>query len=574
MQQAAVDAWLALAVTEGLILPPTSVIASESGSLLVTASIVVAQQPVEILVDIPADFPLHLPEIVLQQADCLGYLPHVGLQLGLVCFADKEGLLLDRQHPEWVLTWSVERAIATLTDALANREAEFMRELEVYWSKLQGETITNFHLPTGTVALLTRYQGDKHRWVAGSEQELPRAFRQIKERTAEPDTTYLPLLPGTTFVPPQPTDPFWTLEQLQAVVAPTLAAMPHKRRRQLFKKSGCWKGLLVLAVPQDDTHYSLIGIAYDSVRGLHPFDERATAKSEITLRPVIVRRWEQSYVVPRGGGHVSLAGKRVLLIGCGAIGGFLVFELARAGVQFLTLVDMDLFDMVNMHRHVLGWTRQGQYKTDALRDELHRHFLYSEVTSVPKSIEKALADGDVRFESFDLVLAATGEATLELYLNEQLRALAAAPPVLYTWLEPYGLGGHALLTQPALPGCLRCVYAREAATSPLVNQLLFAKAGQHFSVALSGCGSLHTPYGAQDASQTATLAARLAIDALTGEEQGNPVYSWKGNKRAFKAAGFKVSARYALSEEALRKDARRYVNPECPVCGRSFSPAA
>jgi molybdopterin/thiamine biosynthesis adenylyltransferase len=559
------EEWLAQGLAGGLLQPPCSVVPMAGGLLRVSATIAVAGKSVGILIEIPTDFPISLPPIRLQVPDSLGYLPHVSASGG-VCYADSEGLLLNRQRPDLVLTWAVEHTQAVLTIGLGpGRVAEFMRELEVYWAQISKTDLYNLLDPSAAVSAASVYTARNLRLLAANEAQVPRWFLPEKgPMLVAGSATYLPLLAGTAFVPPRSDEPFWTIEQLRALVEPTLAAMSPKRRRQLFKKDGCWKGTLALAIPTADNHYSLIGIDYASPKGFHPFDSRGR---DFELRPVQLHRIERSYIVPRGGGKTDLAAKKVLLIGCGAIGGHLAYELVRAGVQWLTLVDHDTLSIHNMHRHALGKSGLGKFKTEGLRDDIQEKYLYAEVTSVAKKFQEARAAGELKPEAFDLIIAATGEATLELYLNEQLRLVPQAPPIIYSWLEPYGLGGHALLTWPTQPGCLQCLYTSDDSDAPLANRALFAAPEQEFSVALSGCGSLHTPYASQDASQTAILAARLAINALTGREKASPLWSWKGDKREFKAAGFKTGPRYKLSEETLRREATIYISPTCPVCG-------
>jgi molybdopterin/thiamine biosynthesis adenylyltransferase len=559
------EEWLAQGLAGGLLQPPCSVVPMAGGLLRVSTTIAVAGKSVGILIEIPTDFPISLPPIRLQVPDSLGYLPHVSASGG-VCYADSEGLLLNRQRPDLVLTWAVEHTQAVLTSGLGpGRVAEFMRELEVYWAQISKTDLYNLLDPSAAVSAASVYTARNLRLLAANEAQVPRWFLPEKGPiSVAGSATYLPLLAGTAFVPPRSDEPFWTIEQLRALVEPTLAAMSPKRRRQLFKKDGCWKGTLALAVPTADNHYSLIGIDYASPKGFHPFDSRGR---DFELQPVQLHRIERSYIVPRGGGKTDLAAKKVLLIGCGAIGGHLAYELVRAGVQWLTLVDHDTLSIHNMHRHALGKSGLGKFKTEGLRDDIQEKYLYAEVTSVAKKFQEARAAGELKPEAFDLIIAATGEATLELYLNEQLRLVPQAPPIIYSWLEPYGLGGHALLTWPTQPGCLQCLYTSDDSDAPLANRALFAAPEQEFSVALSGCGSLHTPYASQDASQTAILAARLAINALTGREKASPLWSWKGDKREFKAAGFKTGPRYKLSEETLRREATIYISPACPVCG-------
>lgn len=567
------EEWLAQGLADGLLQQPSSVLPMAGGYLRVAATIDVEGKSVGIFIEIPTDFPLSLPPISLQEPDTLGYLPHVS-DLGSVCYADSEGLLLSRQRPDLVLTWAVEHTQAVLATGLGpGRVGEFMRELEVYWAQLSETGIYNFLDPSTAAFTATVYSDRQLRLLAASETQVPRWFRpKTGSVPVIGSATYLPLLAGTAFIPPRPEEPFWTIEQLRTLVEPTLAAMSPKRRRQLFKKDGCWKGILVLSIPTTDGHYSLIGLDYTSAKGFHPFDSRGR---DFELHPVQLHRWERSYIVPRGGGKADLTTKKVLLIGCGAIGGHLAYELVRAGVQWLTLVDHDILTLHNMHRHALGKSGLGKFKTDGLRDDIQDKYLYAEVTSIPKKFQEARAAGEIKIESFDLIIAATGEATLELYLNEQLRAVPQAPPIIYSWLEPYGLGGHALLTWPTQAGCLQCLYTSNDPDAPLANRALFAAPGQEFSVALSGCGSLHTPYASLDASQTAILAARLAVNALTGREKKSPLWSWKGDKREFKAAGFKTGPRYKLPEETLRREATVYISAACPVCGgKTNSPHA
>jgi molybdopterin/thiamine biosynthesis adenylyltransferase len=49
-----------------------------------------------------------------------------------------------------------------------------------------------------------------------------------------------------------------------------------------------------------------------------------------------------------------LAQKRVAIIGCGGLGGYLVEELGRLGVGFLRVADPDCFDETNLNRQLLS----------------------------------------------------------------------------------------------------------------------------------------------------------------------------------------------------------------------------
>lgn len=230
-------------------------------------------------------------------------------------------------------------------------------------------------------------------------------------------------------------------------------------------------------------------------------------------------RADRPYLVARGGGHLTLIPKKALLIGCGAIGGHIAFELARSGIGELTLVDPQALTRDNLFRHVLGQPHLGKPKAEAIRDELISLLPFVKVTAIPNRLEEALACGAVRLAEFDVVVMATGNPTLEMAVDREVQAEPDLVAV-YAWVEPLGLGGHAVRTVGGQPGCVECLYARDG-ESGLRSRAAFAGRDQQFDRSLTGCGSSHTPYGSVDALQSAAIASRLAIGALlAADEEG------------------------------------------------------
>ena len=250
----------------------------------------------------------------------------------------------------------------------------------------------------------------------------------------------------------------------------------------------------------------------------------------------------------------------------------MAFELVRAGVLNLTLVDPDNLEPENTFRHVLGRAGWWKEKAKALGASIESQFPYAQVKPIVGYIEQILSNGIVDPRSYDLIVLATGNPTAELEVNALIHRTTDTPPVLFSWLEPYGIGGHALVTNNTSDGgCLECLYTSDAGVIDeyLSNRASFAAPNQAFGLSLTGCGSLHTPYGSVAALQTAALATCLAIDTLTGAENGSPLRSWKGQPRAFSEAKFRLSARYACSQEELDNQTYLYRAANCKVCGNS-----
>ncbi|MCZ7673844.1 MAG: ThiF family adenylyltransferase [Chloroflexi bacterium] len=200
--------------------------------------------------------------------------------------------------------------------------------------------------------------------------------------------------------------------------------------------------------------------------------------------------------------------KRVALLGCGSVGGFLALELIRTGLRDLTLVDHEILTLDNVYRHELGKDMVGTYKVLALKQEIERKVPYTKITSIPELAQTAIETGRLKSGRFDLIIIAIGDETDCLHLNELIRSKRPYPPIIFSWLEPYGIGGHTLLTGNASArGCYECLITPMTEDEALYNRASFAAPGQFFAKDISGCGSLFTPYGSTDALQTALLTS-------------------------------------------------------------------
>lgn len=70
-------------------------------------------------------------------------------------------------------------------------------------------------------------------------------------------------------------------------------------------------------------------------------------------------------------GIENLKKSTVLVAGCGAVGGFALEALTRAGVGHLIIVDYDTFDETNLNRQLFATTKTiGQIKTNCVEERL------------------------------------------------------------------------------------------------------------------------------------------------------------------------------------------------------------
>jgi molybdopterin-synthase adenylyltransferase len=541
------------------------------GTRALEGQLTVADRTVTIAIHVDSILRNELPRVFLRPWDALGFIPHVDPS-GLVCYLDKEGLLLDRRRPVDIVRDALKEVRRTLEDGLSGaNQHDFVDELDVYWQYLPGcvQALSTLEpVGTATTVVIAEHRDPRvpPRLVmdAPDVPRVPSTGGSAGPWSAAP-ALLVPLAPRSAFIPPRPDRPFWDVAAVRRLLADG-APEESDRIVALLQRRVRHREYLILQLQRSSGDFTHVGIRFDGVGAVHPLLHGGRADS---LTPVAIVPRQRSYLVQRGCGHMELGDRRVLLIGCGAVGGFLAFALARSGVGHLVAVDPDTLSPENTYRHMLGRRHWGKHKVVALAQAITLDLPYANVTGIPQTIEAALDQGRVDLASFDLIISALGNPTSELALNEQVRRLNAGPPIIFTWVDPLGIGGHAVLTGvDGEPGCFECLYTppQDDPKAPLHSRASFAAPGQSFRRSLTGCGSLYTPYGVVDAEQTALLAARMALHYLQGVDGRNRLHSWKGSTRAFLAERFQLSARHAQSVDTLEAQQTAYPSPRCPVC--------
>ncbi len=529
----------------------------------------VAEQTVRVYVGLPVTFPFHLPLVYLAEPEQVGPLPHV-LSVGYVCYAQAEGLMLDRHNPAGIIEQALSRAAATISEGLSGaNEWDFVDEFESYWSLQAGiSEIESYVEPSGDVreVVLARQRDPRNGfvWVADGPGSVGAFTGNYATTQTLLNGLYIPLEPNTLVRPPLSSAP-WSLDELRALV---WAHLSERNRRVLEKLTSKHKRdeVLIIRLPRRTEGEVIFGIWCHGVDQAHPLQPNGTAQQ---LVPLCLRRRDRRFLLPRGGAVHALADARVAIVGCGSVGGYVALELVRLGILNLTLIDPDIVREENIFRHVVGKQGLGKHKVDALRDELTQKTPYARVRPMATFIEPLLEEDWFAIHQFDLIVVAIGDVSLHLLLNQAFHQQIDCPPVIYGWLEAYGIGGHVQITlNQERRGCLECLYTPTPLDDdPMHDRSAFAAPNQNFSKNIAGCGSIYTPFRSLDALRTAALIAKAAADVLLGRAQGNPLLHWKGDSTDFQEAGYQLSRSYKLSSEELFARRYGYANPRCRVCG-------
>ena len=150
--------------------------------------------------------------------------------------------------------------------------------------------------------------------------------------------------------------------------------------------------------------------------------------------------------------HDVLAGAAVGLVGVGGIGAPGAVQLARLGVGRLMLLDPDICEPSNLSRTFVR-SDIGKYKVHAVRDEIARCGLDSEVLAFAGDVEYDLSWGMV--SQLDVLVGALDNRAARVGLNKA--AWRAGVPVVDTAQDGETLTALARVILPAAAGaCYQC----------------------------------------------------------------------------------------------------------------------
>jgi hypothetical protein len=527
----------------------------------------VAEHTLDIRVHLPNDFPLQLPWVFVADPDALGNVPHLTAN-GSICYHEGEGSVQSIWHPERVAADALKLALRTLEGSLTGSNTNSLfEEVEWWWSRQR-----------------ERYHAWCSRFEPGDDIAiLYRAGPLIEARRRSLEGQGFAVSDRGLYVPANSrTDAYrFRLASLlrpaglRRVLNEILTPEQHRHLLGRLRHNTDFR-FLVLGLRRPSGDLALIGLEFNGPLDPHPLvDDPMT--DETTLEPALIQRLDRARIVERGGADPCLARATVAVVGCGAVGGYVVEALARTGVGKLVLIDHDILSPENAFRHTLGWSMSARilqaispsYKVALLAMSLTTSLLeLVDVTPIPTNIQTALEQNLLDLRSVDLMIVAVGDPTLSRWLNLELLG-RDGPRALYTWLEPLGVGGHALLTgMPGSPGCYECLCLDSDGCERLSPSTDFVAPNQPVLSRVAGCGTSYTPFSDLDARRTAELAVRLAVRALTGDPSPR-LRSWRGDDEAARARQLLLTERHAASRAQLDMQETSFAGDGCALCRRA-----
>ena len=523
-----------------------------------------------------------LPEFVLLNPARLGRLAHVntyeysGTTYGAVCVNAPESLSVNYEQPLLVVTESLRRHIALIEKCLTypiwNNE-ELLREFYSDWlrncvSNGSKPLLANIESPTLQILSVYSPVVGKNYGIESYHMVHPAdcSFSDISD-------IHLSMIKGNRkvsgkaiVIPIERLTPAPTrFESLRQWYIETVSDLSSDVLGELKKKYAQWRDsdfwiLFTAITVNDERTWFAMKLSCTSKKAL-PLSEEKLSTWKLEALPV--RLFNQENTVRRGGGSLSLADKKVAVIGVGSVGSEIAHKLSAAGIRNLTLVDPDIYEINNLYRHILEQDWVGSSKSFAVSVALQRQFPWSRAKYQFKNLMQFAKEATL--ESFDLIMIAIGNPTQERLFKQYLINNNIEVSIIDSWLEGYGVGGHAVLDIFGSQGCLLCAYVcQESGARGLVSNMNFIEPNQVTMKNIAGCGEQFISYGAASSAQTGVMATNLAIRYLGGKLTESCKVSWKGHDEDTVTDNIKLTHRFYNFSHSL--ECIPLCDEDCDVC--------
>lgn len=522
-----------------------------------------------------------MPSFLLENASTLPRLAHTLLfgenDLASICVNVPDSVSVNYEVPKLAFEESLKRHIKLLRESLSNpvwNKQELLREFLAGWFNIQGNLYSNFTCVTDQeeFKVLEIFKpkipygfGSIHIGISESlknSDPFSVSNRIIAGREASSDLGCILPLNDLECAPACKADlKQWYLRALSKVT-PTdyqqlSKTLGNTRKNQFWiifnakTPSGLtWFGVNITPIKNSNGKKTL------------PLSEGALKNWE--LNAINVNTLNNNKLMPRSGAFTELQTKSALIVGCGSVGSQIAMQLASAGIGVLSLVDSDIISIDNLYRHATCVPLHlNLSKVTALYRDLIDKYPWLKV--IPSINTLNFIKNESLLNSFDIIIIAIGSPTQERLFHDFFLKHKIETPCLNTWLEGYGVGGHAILELPETKGCMRCAYVNPIdLTRGLVSNLNFIKSNQNITKNLAGCGDAFLPFSNLAAIQTALIASDLILKFLRGHLTKSAKISWKGNSLDAEAEGLSLTDRYYAFNQSLM--VTPLYNNECDIC--------
>lgn len=453
---------------------------------------------------------------------------------GSFCYLAKGEVVLDRYDPAGSILFCLNQATGLLNDLVANPSrnlSDFQAEFQAYWTTPSKGTV--LHVGVGNMSAAAQSApvysfapGERLKRVISTDANATSKMASAWGEQANEEEKIHCWVFRSCAQPPVTNALPWTIKQtLQWLKEWDLSL--YKRCQATLEADkkfldigfayfliDCPAGWVGFGFPINSTIHKKLALSRGGkYRGRALFQFLHTYGGGEKISRLQVQDLSHSFIGSRNltsSLGAALAGRKVALIGCGAIGGYLTQALIRLGAGHgegkLELFDPQILMPENLGRHALGFKYLFKSKAEALKDEASLQLPGINIEAHKQEIRSPIS-----LKGFDLIVNATGEEAVAEMLNEtQINAERCFPPILHVWIKGNGETVQALWTDSQEFGCFRCLRF-SAEDSRMQERFPVLKGDTEKSY--RACQH-YTPYAVSAPISAVALATDLIVDWL------------------------------------------------------------
>jgi hypothetical protein len=499
-----------------------------SGPAVMRGSIVWREQEIELEVVYPDTFPFLRPEVY---APSLSLGRHQNPLQGNLC-------VLDRSTRAWNVdetgAWLVAERVPYLLDllekggeALAREESPQGEPISVFYGNYPGSAI---FVPEELLQLPKTARAGTGR-IAFAEREPPRSIirglvSSVEERVRKGKTRRLAQVrPPLTGRFGGASIPFRWARLDELPIARSFDELAEAVRQQApILGQPVWARVT-------DGEVSVSGIVFEEEVRQGEYEDAWLFLVTLRNGDAYVTRGQRLSEADLGERIPRLAQLRdrtVALAGCGALGGPISVELARAQLGRLRLLEYDQVEVGNIVRWPSGLTAVGHEKLTVLTGVIEADYPYTTVEPFPRQLGEAHAASSSEPEMVLLERFLDGadvlvEATAELGIQHLLSTLADERklPQVYAWATEGAFGGVVARILPGTSGCWLCLqHALDQESGAGIQTPPREEEG---TTQPRGCATTTFTGANFDLLPVVAQAARVVARLLSGDQSGDDV---------------------------------------------------
>lgn len=480
------------------------------GRYLLTGVLHTSEGDHECFVVIPQNFD-RPPSVVLKEIPqaLQPVAPHIDSEGG-ICYLSRASIEIDIFDPVGQMLGCLERAEKVLGQLLRHELVDDLaEEFFAYWGEEFFHCFFDFKIGSmDTLHAIVDTKSNAHAAVVFVTDDVKRSTAKSQLLGYSPRVLPCPVARVYTRVEPRPTPHEWppkTLGDLLKWQAVQDGRASRKIEERVAQAAERGADFLVVMIQSPRFFYAFL-LFFSSPQRTRPSIAELRKRSVLHTRSIYpLRGWriDEGYIIQRNvPGMKTLEHKKIIVVGCGTIGGYLADMLVKAGAGAgsgeLVLIDSDILRASNLGRHRLGFPYINHKKSDALAAELKAGMPDASIRSLPVDVRGA------NLSKADLIIDATGEQTVSDFLASENLENAQ---LLHVWIEGPGVAVRAFTQRHKNEACIQCLtrLTRAGQYAATVEAMPKVYAGY-------GCENEYVPFPASVSMQAACLASEMVMD--------------------------------------------------------------